>query len=224
MMIGYILLFGSMALFLATLGFLMPATLLRVKYANVQTGDRGLRRCVFKGKRCVLYEVAKAQRKYVRRYILWQEKGYKLLKCHAASDVRFLEYDVVVYNRYDKIIDVLRARENLVSVYTRPMQLPDETAYISLRLRRVNKATLDTAALVSIPRRRIVLFALLALLLIAVESFVVKVGCAYAFGGVFREDFVASTEGTLIGIGATLAVALIAFLFALIPLRVRSKK
>ena len=39
MMIGYALLFGSMALFFTMLGWLLPHWLLRVKYAKVKTAD-----------------------------------------------------------------------------------------------------------------------------------------------------------------------------------------
>jgi len=224
MIIGYILLFGSMLLFLAMLGFILPGTLLRVRYADVQTSDRGLRRFLFKGKRCVLYEVAQAQRKYVSRYLIWQENGYKLVKCQVASDIRFLEYDIVVYDRYKRIIDVIRTRENLLSVYTRPVELPNETAYISLRLRKVDKKTLDTAALISISRQRMVGYATLACLLALIEGFVIKVGAAYAFGDVFREAFIYSGKGTLISLGITFGVAMIASFFTLIPLWIRSRK
>ncbi len=224
MLIGYILLFGSMGLFFVTLGWLLPRWLLRVKYANVKTADRGLRRCLFKGKRCVVYEVSRAQRKYVRRYALCQEKGYKTLKCHVASSVTFLEYDVVLFNRYDEITGVLHVKENLTSLYTRSVQLPDDTAYISLVLRRANKESFERKPLMLLSRGKILLFALLTLLLTAAEGFVIKVGCAYAFGGVFREDYISSLEGTLWGLGAALAVALVGLLFALVPIRHRAKK
>jgi hypothetical protein len=168
--------------------------------------------------------VSRAQRKYVRRYILCQEKGYKTLKCHAASAVTYLEYDVVLFNRYDKITGVLHVKENLTSTYTRSVQLPNDTAYISLVLRRVNKEVFEKKQIASIPRGRVVAFAGLTLLLTAAEGFVIKVGSAYAFGGVFREDFIASHDGTLWGIGTALTVALLGLLFALLPIRRRARK
>lgn len=224
MLIGYILLFGSMALFFVTLGWFLPRWLLRTKYADIKTSDRGMRRCLFKGKRCIVYDVSRAQRKYVRRYILCQEKGYKTLRCHAVSAVTYLDYDVVLFNRYDKIIGVIHVKENLTSGFTRSVQLPDDTAYISLELRRVNKEFLGKKQIVSISRKKMLVFALLALLLAAGESFVIKVGCAYAFGGVYREDFISSMDGTVWGVGAALSVALLGLLFALVPIRRRTKK
>ena len=67
-------------------------------------------------------------------------------------------------------------------------------------------------------------FVFFSLLLTAVEAFVIKVGCAFAFGGVFREDFVASLEGTLWGCGAALILALVGLFFALNRLKRRAKK
>ena len=131
---------------------------------------------------------------------------------------------MVLFNRYDEITGVLHVKENLTSLYTRSVQLPDDTAYISLVLRRANKESFDRKPLMLLSRGKILLFALLTLLLTAAEGFVIKVGCAYAFGGVFREDYISSLEGTLWGLGAALAVALVGLLFALVPIRHRAKK
>ncbi len=224
MTIGYILLFGSMLLYLALVGWAMPQGLLRERYARIQSGDRGVRRCLFMGKRCTVYEMARKSRKYIKKYLLCQESEYKTLRCHLAPGVRYVEYDAVLFNRYHKIFDVIRVKESPSSVYTASVRLPDETAYISLRLRRVNKTELDTAPLLGVPRGKMVLYAFLVCLLTLLQALVLKVACAYAFGGVFREDFIFSVEGTLYGAGLALALALLGLAFALIPLRVRSKK
>lgn len=208
--LGYSLLFTSMFLFFVVMGWGLPGLLLRTHYRQIKLNARGMRRCLFNGKRCVVYERGINQRRHISRYLLCQEDGYKVLQCKVSPNVRYLEYDVMLYDRYDNTVDVINVKEDVVSQYTRRLQLPDETAYVNVVLRKVNKSVLFKKRLAYIPRGRIAAFISLAFLLTLLESVVVMTSTAYAFGGVFREDYMSSPMRMLFGFGVCAAVGALA--------------
>ena len=210
MLIGYILLFTSMFLYFVVMGWGLPCLLLRTQYRPIRLNARGLRRCLFNGKRCVVYERGINQRLHVSRYLLCQEDGYKVLQCKVSPNVRYLDYDVMVYDRYDNVVDVINVKEDVISQYTRRLQLPDETAYVNIVLRKVNKSVLFKKRLAYIPRGKITAFISLAFLFTLLESVVVMVSTAYAFGGVFREDYMSSPLRMAFGFGVSGVVGLLA--------------
>lgn len=203
MLIGYLLLFASMFLFFVLMGWGLPALFLRTEYHQIKLNARGMRRCLFNGKRCVVYERGINQRRHISRYLLCQEDGYKVLQCKVSPNIRYLEYDVVLYDRYNNTVDVINVKEDIISQYTRRLVLPNETAYVNIVLRRVNKNELFKTRLAYIPRGGIIAFISLAFLLTILESVVVMTSTAYAFGGVFREDYMASPARMLIGFGVS---------------------
>ena len=224
MYIGFALLTVSMLLYVAAIGWGLPGLLLRTKYRSVQLHARGLRRCLYNGKRCVVYERSMNWRRYITRYLICQGEGCKYLKCKVSPSVRALEYDVVLFDRYNCIFDVINVKETLNSPYTSFLRLPDATSYVSLQLRRVNKTQLSNEKqLAYIPRLRIVWFVVLAFLMTLVEAVAIMASCAHAFGGVFREDFVSSIERMLIGVGVACVVALIGLLIVAISYRRHSR-
>ncbi len=210
MLIGFILLFLSMLLYFFVMGWGLPRLCLRTQYSPVKLNARGLRRCLFNGKRCVVYERGINQRRYINRYLLCQEEGYKVLQCRVSSSVRYMDYDVMVYDRYDNIVDVVNVKEDVFGQYTSRVQLPDETAYVNIVLRKVNKSVLFKKRLAGIPRKRIAAFLLLAFLATLLESVVIMVSTAYAFGHVYREDFMASPRNLIIGFSISAVVGTLA--------------
>lgn len=224
MFIGFALLAISMLLYLTVLSFLLPRVFLRTKYHPVQLHARGLRRCLYQGKRCVVCERSMNYRRYITRYLLCQGEGRKLLQCQVSPSVRYLEYDVVMFDRYNRIFDVLTVKENLNSLYTQLLSLPDATSYVSIQLRRANKKTLmNNKPIAYLPRSRVFWFVLIAFFMTLAESIVIMASCAYAFGGVFREDFVQSIEVMLIGAGVAAVLAIIALTVIVVGHRHRKK-
>lgn len=225
MIIGIALLAVSMALFLFAMSWGLPRVFLRTEYAVTRPEGRGIRKCLFEGKPCVVYEAGIRQRRFVRQFLLYYHEGYKVLKCKLASGVRYIDYDVVVFDRYDKVLRVINVKEDVVlGQYTRMVELPDETAYVSLLLREVNDELLFQQSAVSISRRNVWLFAGAAFLLTLLESFVLKVSCAFAFGGVFRESFIRSPEGLAVGLVFSGLVGLLGLLVVMLTIRHKSKE
>ena len=210
MIVGFALLFISMLLYFTVMGWGLPRLFLRTSYTTVKLNARGLRRCLFNGKRCVVYERGMNQRRYINRYLLCQEDGYKVLQCRVSPEVRYMDYDVTLYDRYDNVIDVVNVKEELSSEYTGRVQLPDNTAYVNIVLRKVNKTVLFKKRLAGIPRKKIAAFLLLAFLATLLESVVVMVSTAYAFGHVYREDFMSSPQNLIVGFTVSAVVGALA--------------
>ena len=238
MAIAIVLLIGSMLLFLWILAWGLPMLLLRPEFLPITPTDRGVRRCYYRGHRCIVYETSADQRFCIRKYLLCQEDGYKLFKCQLAPRIHRLAYDIVLFDRCDRIIDVVSVKENLLAERaasarrgqntpvdcTGFVELPDETSYVKLVIRRVNGQTVSREGVTHISRAKLSLFAVLALVLTALEGFAIKVSMAHAFGGVFREDFISSGQSTIIGIAVTVVLAAIGIGIALSALRHRNKK
>ena len=224
MTIGILLLAASVALFLYLTVIWLPNKFLCVKYLISAPEGRGMRRCIFNGKRCVLYEAARRTRRYIRQYLLTEEGGLKLLLCKTNGNVAYLEYDVVLFDRYNKVFRIVNVKESIPSGdYTKPLQLPSETAYVSLVLRRVNGTVIPGRRLTRLPVGQIFSYVLLTLFLSLLQAFAVMVSCAYMFGGVFRESFIRTPEAIFTSLVLALVMALVGLLPAVVTARKRSK-
>ena len=213
MAIGYVLLISSVILFLFVMIVALPKALLKVKYSVNEPDDIGIKRCFYNGKRCVVYEGGRDISKYIEKYLLVEGKECKVLRCKVAQKIAYLNYDVIVFNRYDEVIDVVNVKENLVKGgYTRRVELPNETSYVRIIIREVDDLVIKRKPIAYIPAGKVALYGFLASIITVIEIFVLKIACAYAFGGVFREVFIRSTDGTLI----TLFIAFIIGITALI--------
>ena len=196
--IGLIVLVVSVIIYIALMTMVLPKGILKVVYKVNEPTDRGSKKCLFEGKNCIVYNSSKENRQYIKQYILLQEEGYKSLKCKLAPLVDYLDYDVVLFDRYNKVFGVINVKEDILGFeLTRSTRLPDETAYVRIVIRKVNKLTLTKKPLVKIKGGSIFGFGLVATLMTAIEAFIVRACCSYSFGGLFRESFISSTQGIL---------------------------
>ncbi len=217
MAIGIVLLVASMTLFLYLTVILLPHKFLCVKYLISAPEGRGVRRCIFNGKHCVLYEAARHTRRYIRQYLLTEEDGAKLLLCKTNGNVVYLEYDVVLFDRYNKVFRILNIKESIPEGdYTKPVQLPIETAYVSLVLRRVNRTAISKRRLSRVPAGRIFSYILLTVLIALLQAFALNVSCAYIFGGVFRESFIRKPEAIFMSLALSLIIAVVGMIPAVV--------
>ncbi len=216
MLIAYIQLVSTIVLYLLVMGWLLPHAFLRAGYLSPTLSARGVRRCLYNGKRCVVYERNANFRRYISRYLLCEGVGCKLLKCKVTPEVKKLKYDVVMFNRYNRVFDVLRVEENVVSSYTQLLPLPDETSYVEIKLRRVNDVTVSKTRVAAFRARNISLYSILATLMTILTGLLLTVGISYSFGAVYREDFIKNlTWGIPLIIAGTAFVSVILVLLTL---------
>ena len=81
---------------------------------------------------------------------------------------------------------------------TDKLTLDPETAYVTLVINGVNDERFDEGVIKPISGGKIALFAITSALLAFVQVYFVKLCCSYAFGGVFREEFMITLPGNII--------------------------
>ncbi len=198
MALGIIVLILSVILFMVLMTLVLPKRMLKVVYKVNKATDRGVKRCLFEGKRCIVYDSSRENKAVIKQYSILQEDGYKTLRCKLTQDIEYLDCDIVLFNRYNKVFKIVNVKEDIVGMaMTRATRLPDETAYIRIIIRRVNRTSIKRKPPVKVTGLSVFLFSLVAVVLTAVETFVVRACCSYCFGDVYRESFIASTEGLL---------------------------
>ena len=198
MAVGIIVLILSVVLFMVLMTLVLPKCMLRVVYKVNKATDRGVKRCLFEGKRCIVYDSSRENKAVIKQYSILQEDGYKTLRCKLTQDVDYLDCDIVLFNRYNKVFKVINVKEDIVGMaMTRATRLPDETSYIRIIIRRVNRTSIKRKPPVKVTGLSIFLFSLVAIALTAVEIFAVRACCSYCFGDVYRESFIASSEGLI---------------------------
>lgn len=214
--LGIIILIASVAVYITIVNFILPRLILKVSYEVKEPNDRGVKRCIFNGKRCVVYKTGNENKPFIKQYAIVQEDGYKSLKCKVAPELEYIDYDIVLFNRYNEVFKVINVKEEICGVdYTRATTLPNETSYISIVVRKANKLDLKRKPIARVVPSSLLAFACVTALISIVEAFVIKISCAYCFGGVFRESFISSNSGLLISIALAVAIGALG-LFAVV--------
>ena len=193
---GIIILTLSVILFIALMTLVLPKYMLKVAYKVNKPTDRGVKRCLFEGKHCIVYDSSRENKAVIKQYSILQEDGYKTLRCKLTQDVEYLDCDIVLFNRYNKVFKVVNVKEDILGMaMTRATRLPDETAYVRIIIRRVNRTVIKRKPPVKVTGFSIFMFSLVTVALTALETFVVRACCSYCFGDVYRESFISSSEG-----------------------------
>lgn len=204
--LGLGILLCSVVLYLVLVAMVLPRFVLKASYRIKKPTDRGVKRCTFEGKPCIVYSSSKENKPYIKQYILLNEGEHKLLKCKTAPGVDYLDYDIVVFDRYNKPFEVINVKEDVLGDVTKSTQLPSDTAYVRLVIRQANRVKLKKPATFGVSGGSIFVFSLLVLVLTALEAFAVRASCALAFGDVYRESFISSRLGFLVIGAVALAV------------------
>ena len=225
MAIGLSILIISAVLYLALVALVLPKRMLKVKYTVDTPQDRGVKKCFYYSKPCMVYSSSSENKPYVTQYLLIGEDGYKTLRCRVTPSVEYLDYDVVIFNRYNKPVGVINVKEEISSKdLTGSVVLPEETSYVRIVIRKVNRKRLRRGATVKVGFFSVLWYSLAVSALTALEIFAVRAACSYSFGDVYRESFIASGSGLiLIGLLA-LGTGVISILFTLIGTRRKARK
>ncbi|MBO5312356.1 MAG: hypothetical protein J6B29_00175 [Clostridia bacterium] len=207
---GLIALLVSVLIYVALMTMVLPKRMIKVKYTINECEDRGVKKCLFKDRNCIVYKSSNTNKKYIKQYVLVQQDGYKLLKCKLSSMVEYIDYDIVLFDRCNKPFRVINVKEDILGVdYTRSTILPNETSYITIVIRKVNKQSFKVSPIVKLKGGSVLGFSIITVLLTALEGFIVRACCSYSFGGVFRESFIASANGILFVLGLALVAGLL---------------
>ena len=222
--LGLGILLLSVVLYMVLVAMVLPRFVLKDSYRVKEPTDRGVKRCTFEGKPCIIYSSSKENKPYIKQYILLDEGEHKILKCKASDGVDYLDYDIVVFNRYNQPFEVINVKEDVVGEVTKSTRLPSDTAYVRLVIRQANRVKLKKPATFGVSGGSIFAFSLLALVLTALEAFAVRATCSLAFGDVYRESFISSTVGFWVIGAVALAVGVLGAISVMITSSNRGRK
>ena len=147
-------------LYFILMGTVFPK-LLKISCSVRESSDRGLKKYVYPTGRGIAYEPHPSIRKYIHRYILFTNDGYKYIQCKVDEAVVEANYTVVMFNRKNQVVDVLDVSEkNILKRETRAVMLHAETSYISLILNSVNNVNFENEPVQECKLWRLSVFAL----------------------------------------------------------------
>ena len=220
------LLVGSIILFLVVEILILPKFLLESKYSIGQTSDRGIRKYKTSDDGVYLvYEPNLLVRKWIKQYVIGHRNGEKMLKCKVDEDVDYVEYDVVLFDAADKVFRVLGVQQLLDDgVFTDEIELPPETAYVTLVLRRVNNRTFPKAACAQVSRVKMTVYGLLTCIMATATGFCMNLSFSYLFGEVFRESYASSMWENVLVLGVALIASVVGVMMLSLFLYLKNNK
>ena len=217
-----LLLIISLAIFLYFAAYLIPKRFLRPFFALKESRDRGLKIIPEKNGSSIVYAPDYQYGKYVDQYVLSERDGDKIMLLSVAEDVKFIDFDVAVFNEKDKVVKVVNVRKTVEDGFVETA-LPDETAYVSLILNKVDNAVFKNDVMAKVPAGNVFLNILLTSFALVAEIFVTKWAISNLFGKAFREIFMLSSKSTAITSAIAAAAIVLNALITVLVVAVRNK-
>ena len=129
----------EIAAYVILIGSVFPKYIMKIRLSIIESTDRGLKKYIFPSGCGVVYEPHPSVRKYVPKYALFTNDGYKYVKCLLDKEVKELTYNVVMFNNQNKIVDVIDVSEKIgTELETEPLLIHQDTSYIALTVCSVN--------------------------------------------------------------------------------------
>ena len=215
----------AVLLFLALHIFVMPRIFFRVRFRVQSPAGRGVKVVRESSGKSIVYDSDVKIRKYIPQYILSERGGKKQLVCRAAYGLSYLDFDIVLFDNFNKVTGVLHVKELLTdSGYTGAVDLPDDTAYASIYLNAADGYTRKNKLTARISGKRWLLFLAVSAVIEIFTVFMARACIAHLFGGLFGEIFLYSAESNYIACGVCLLLIVLNAVFMAIAVRVRTGK
>ncbi|MBE6592443.1 MAG: hypothetical protein E7642_00435 [Ruminococcaceae bacterium] len=129
----------SLILYVLAVSQWLPNLLIAKRRVSGKIADRGIGKYVFPEGRGVAYETGRTGRGYIKKYMLFCYKGKKYLRCSFDGAVRSAYVEVLVYDNQDRLIETTDIYLKVGDThYSEAVTLPDDTAYTTLSLIKVN--------------------------------------------------------------------------------------
>ena len=172
-----IVLIISLALYLKLFSSLIPGAIMRLSCKGETTRDRGLKKYVYEGGRCVVYEPDVNVRKYVKKYSLYTENGYKYLQCKISDRIRYIKYDVYAFDNKGKLLDIVTVNDyvEVGDEFSSAVAIPPETSYVRFVLRKIDSKYVSNKVLVGYTPSRYAICGVVVGLATAIETAIVYI-------------------------------------------------
>lgn len=208
MIVMIVLLVAVCAAFVLAQALILPKIFFRNKYVGGSIPDYGCKIIDEGDGKTILYEPDPAIRKYIPKYLLSERNGKKFFECRYADALKYLDYDVVLFNDNGRSFKVINVKESVKRAgFGKVLVLPGETAYVTIILNRADDEIIKQNSNCKITGKNITFYLLCACALDIIGVTVVKVCVSYLFGGVFTESFMSALMGW--GITGVLCLGLI---------------
>jgi len=219
----YVWLFGSIAIYIVLVALLFTKIFLRLSNPLSKPTDRGISKFVDGTNRGIRYESYPTVRKYIPEYVVMKRDGKKVLIPRINSGIQFINYDVVLFDVDNKVINTLNVKELVDegAEYLQDVYLPMQTAYVSLIVNSVNAKTINTVSLgVKIPN--LILFSILTFIFSVVEAFGVERCLAKFLAGKYMDYYYGTIGYWIVPFAIGVGVTLLSFLAVYLLLRLKS--
>lgn len=226
-MLGWILLLaGSVACFFILEMLVFPKCFLESEYSIGQTSDRGIRKYKTATDGVYfLYEPNWFVRQFIKQYVIAVTDEGKTLTCKLEEGIDYLRYDVVLFDASDRVFKILNVQQLVEDgLYTDEVELPPETAYVTLALNQVNQQVFPKVARARVSPRRLVFYGLATCATAIVTAFCMNLSFAHLFGKVFRESYAASVAENVAVLSVALASAAVCAVALSLVILLKNKK
>lgn len=225
MVLWIMLLLVAVVLFFYVEAFVLPKILFKNTYALRKIKDRGIKIEKRGNEEIILYEPDLLMRKHVKQYMLIKNPSGKFLMCKIDESLNYLEYEVVVYGKKNRILTILNVKDRIKrDGYTEKLELPPETAFVSVVVSEASKKRFLNNLFAPIKGGRVILYALLSLFAILTLAFTARIAVSFMMGGVFRESVLLDSEGNTITCIASLVMGVINLIVAALCIKKRNKE
>ncbi len=198
-MFGWVILYiAGLAAFFGAAGWLIPHLFFKNRYSGGDSNDRGVGKYFIPNVGYALvYRTERKYRKYIDKYVLYENSGKKFLSYKLKEGIRFIDFDITLFNKSRTPFLVLNSR-SIVDGEPADLELPLETAYISLTVSRVNNESLAETEKrkLSVSKFVYTCYFISMLALSIGFALLTKLCFGNIMSGVFSEDFVRNTEET----------------------------
>lgn len=110
-MVWVIVLIVTVALYGFLMAYVLHCSFLKTEFVASESHDRGLKNVKETTGRSIVFQPSMKYRKHVTQYLISERNGEKILLCKLAENVRYIDYDVVMFNRFRKVFNVLNCKE-----------------------------------------------------------------------------------------------------------------
>ena len=226
-MLGWILLLvGSVACFFILEMLVFPKCFLESEYSIGKTSDRGIRKYkTSTDGMYFLYEPNWFVRQFIKQYVIAVTDKGKTLTCKIEEGIDYLRYDVVLFDTSDHVFKILNVQQLVEdSLYTEEVELPPETAYVTLVLKQVNQQEFPSAACAKVAPSRLGAYGLATCATAMATAFFMNLSFAHLFGKVFRESYAAATAENIAVLGIALVASVVGTAALSLVILLKNKK
>ncbi len=224
MALWIIIYIASLAAFLGAVGWLLPYLLFRNRYSGGDSGDRGVRKYKIKDVGyAIVYKPEQKIRQHIKKYILYEKNGKKYMSYQLADDIKYIDFDITLFNKKKAAFLSLSSR-NIIEGDVEDIELPIETAYVSLTVNRVNGEKFTDRRRIKARIFNYILYPVLTIIITLFYATVTKICCANIAAGVFREDFINSIGETILSLLIAFIIAIIMSIFSCVSIARNNKK